>query len=87
MSPFCAHDAYHQGLARACKKYDIAVSPYSSLSPLFRKKHEPLDMMLTSIAAAKGVNETQILLAWAVAMTDGPVVTWVPMYSLSKPLN
>ncbi|ORX35032.1 NADP-dependent oxidoreductase domain-containing protein [Kockovaella imperatae] len=75
MSPFCAHDAMFQGIQRACEKHGIVISPYTSLAPLHHKQHPPLDEAVQRIGRARGMSDTQVLLAWALQTGKGPVVT------------
>ena len=59
-----------------CKKYDIKMSPFSSLSTFRKQAGGPLDTLADKIAAAKEVTKEQVLLCWASQTSGDPVVTW-----------
>jgi diketogulonate reductase-like aldo/keto reductase len=63
-------------MAETCKKYDIAISPLTSLAPLTRFPGGPIDDVIKRIGQSRGVTAAQVLLAWARQVSEGgPVVT------------
>lgn len=63
-------------MAETCKKYDIAISPFTSLAPLTRFPGGPVDEVVERISDSRGVTAAQVLLAWARQVSEGgPVVT------------
>lgn len=63
-------------MAETCKKYDIAISPFTSLAPITRFPGGPVDDVVKRIGDAKAISSAQVLLAWAHERTGGgPIIT------------
>ena len=56
-------------------KYGIATSAFSALIPLTVATGGPVDAVVREIGEKHGITPTQVLLLWAMQMTDGPLVT------------
>lgn len=78
--PYCYHDPRMAEMEETCKKYDIAVSPFTCLASITHYKGGPVDAVIEAIGEKKGITPAQVLLAWARQKTDGgPIVTCVPL--------
>ena len=64
-----------QAQLETCEKYRIKISAYASLSSLHRSRDGVLDPVVNGIADNRGMTESQVLLAWALQVTEGPVIT------------
>lgn len=65
-------------MAETCRKYNIAISPFTALAPLTRFPGGPVDAVAAEIADKRGLTAAQVLLVWASQRSGGgPVVTSV----------
>ncbi|KAI9631938.1 NADP-dependent oxidoreductase domain-containing protein [Dioszegia hungarica] len=74
--PYCFHDPRMLKMAETCKKYDIAISPFTSLAPITRFSGGPVDGVVKRIGDAKAISSAQVFLSWANERTGGgPIIT------------
>ncbi|WWD16713.1 hypothetical protein CI109_101144 [Kwoniella shandongensis] len=75
LHPYNAHAPNVVRLLDLCKENDITIQAYSPIAPLFRSPGGPVNEVVATIARDKGVEDSQVLLAWAAQRTNGVVVT------------
>ncbi|OCF78129.1 aldose reductase [Kwoniella mangroviensis CBS 8886] len=73
--PYNFHAPNVQRLLGVMKKHSIHVEAYGPLTSLTGAKGGPVDEVVQEIAKSKGVEESQVLLNWALQTTGGVVVT------------
>ncbi|KAK8861381.1 hypothetical protein IAR55_002200 [Kwoniella newhampshirensis] len=75
LHPYNAHAPNMVRLLSTCKDLGIVIESYGPLTPLFRSPGGPVESVVQQIARSKGVQESQVLLAWGAQFTGGVVVT------------